>query len=46
MQRAKHMQKLMQFALLTRFALFPLNDQLMTWSVQAPPPAWRALRPN
>jgi hypothetical protein len=35
---------LLAMGLLTRFALFPINDQIMTWSAQAPPDDWHVLR--
>jgi uncharacterized membrane protein len=35
---------LMTMGLLTRFALFPLNDQILAWSPQAPPADWRTVR--
>lgn len=35
---------LVAMGLLTRFALFPLNSQIMAWSAQTPPADWRAIR--
>jgi len=35
---------LLAMGLLTRFALFPRNDQIMTWSAQAPPADWQVVR--
>ncbi|MEI7645631.1 MAG: DUF1772 domain-containing protein, partial [Chloroflexales bacterium] len=36
--------RLLAMGLLTRFARFPLNDQIMTWSAQAPPTDWQVVR--